>query len=57
MKSIALLRNLFAPQLKVVEHEVKKEEHKQTPYLKAILSTTPSPINAEKKFRFSTNYA
>ena len=54
MKSIIPLRNLFAPTLKIVKPESANVEQKQTPYLKAILSATPTPLNAEKKIELST---
>lgn len=54
MKSTSSLRNLFASPLKIVKTETLKSEEKKTPYLKAILSATPSPVNAEKKINLST---
>ncbi len=54
MKSILPLRNLFASPLKIVKPATPKVEEKQTPYLRAILSATPSPVNAEKKINLST---
>lgn len=54
MKSIAPLRNMFAPSLKIVEAEAPKAEQKLTPYLRAILSAVPSPTNSEKKINLST---
>lgn len=54
MKSIVPLRNLFAVPLKVIKPETQKAEEKKTPYLRAILSATPSPVNAEKKINLST---
>lgn len=54
MKSILPLRKLFAPTLKIVKSEVPNADQKQTPYLKAILSATPTPLNAEKKIELST---
>ncbi len=54
MKSIIPLRNLFSSSLKVVKPELPKVEQQQTPYLRAILSATPTPLNAEKKIELST---
>ena len=54
MKSIDPLRNLFAAPLKIIKSELPRTEEKKTPYLKAILSATPSPVNAEKKINLST---
>jgi len=53
MKSISSLRNQFASPLKIVNTEIPKNEEKKTPYLRAILSGTASPINAEKKINLS----
>ena len=46
MKSIVPLRNLFAAPLKIIKSELPRTE--------AILSATPSPVNAEKKINLST---
>ena len=45
MKSISSLRNQFASPLKIVKTATPKIEEKKTPYLRAILSGTASPIN------------
>ncbi len=54
MKSIAPVLNLFSPKLKIVDKEISLEPQRQTPYLKAILSATPSPLNAEKKINLTS---
>lgn len=54
MKSIVPLRNVFVSPLNVVNLQTQNVEEKKTPYLRAILSATPSPINAEKKINLST---
>ncbi|HQV55162.1 MAG: hypothetical protein IPH34_06460 [Chitinophagaceae bacterium] len=54
MKSISSLRNQFASPLKIVKTATPKIEEKKTPYLRAILSATPSPVNSEKKINLST---
>lgn len=54
MKSSSLLRSLFVPKLKVVKNKAAKAHQLQTPYLRAILSATPSPMNDEKKIQLTT---
>lgn len=54
MKSTAPIRNLFNPVLKVVQSESQESPQNKTPYLKAILSATPTPVNAERKVNLTT---